>query len=72
MEGYIVVNAPHLRSLEAIVNIKMQDGWQPLGGVYSTYEKKKLAPLWIINDLGELETKGERMSNKNWCQAMIK
>jgi len=30
---YKVINARHLRSLEAIVNLNIEDGWEPLGSL---------------------------------------
>ena len=72
-KAYTVVNAGHLRSLEAIVNLKLTKGWIPLGGVYSVSKEKRMEPIYEISgDGNSLEpTEKEYESTTNWCQSMV-
>ncbi len=38
MKEYMVVNIPGLKEMVATVNVYMQQGWQPIGGIYITQE----------------------------------
>lgn len=72
-KAYSVVNAGHLRTLEATVNLKLEEGWIPLGNVYSAPMEERVEPIFEITpEGGSLTTKGaERKTSTNWCQAMV-
>ena len=70
---YKVINAGHLRSIEAMVNLNLKKGWIPLGNVYSAPKDKTVEPIWEIgpdNDSLQASDK-EFETSTNWCQAMI-
>jgi len=73
-KAYHVVNAGHLRSLEAVVTIQIGQGWQPLGGVYSAPKTPTSEPIWKIDMAGTGLTtaQDDAPTSTNWCQAMIK
>lgn len=72
-KAYKVVNAGHLRTLEATVNLELVEGWIPLGNVYHAPKEKITEPIWRITEKGDsLEMSGaEAETDKNWCQAMV-
>lgn len=76
MEEYIVVNAQNLRSLEAIVTLKLREGWELAG---SLVEQRREEPLsnslvWRIDQETQSLKADETgiKSISNWCQPMIR
>ncbi len=73
LKGYCVVNAGHLRTLEAIINLKIRDGWIPQGSVHSTPKPSQVDNVMQIDADGTgLEmTPAALETSTNWCQAMV-
>lgn len=70
---YEVVNARNLRSLEAVVTLKLRDGWELVGGVFGQAVESRGEVVWKISSDGRsIEPTGtEIVSSTNWCQAMV-
>jgi len=72
IKEYTVVNAGHLRTLEAIINLMLVDGWIPAGGIYSVPKTPTKEYVMQIGGDGGLVVAGKMMdTDTNWCQAMI-
>ena len=71
---FIVINAENLRSLEAIVTLKLREGWELAGSIYSQPREEPINSLiWSINNKGTgLTNDNETVKSvTNWCQPML-
>ena len=69
---YKVLNAGHLRTLEALVNLNIRKGWKPQGSVFALKTQTSTVAILELSDCGkELVECAEAPTNTNWFQAMI-
>lgn len=72
IKEYKVLNARHLRTLEALVNLNVRKGWQPHGSVFALKTQTNTTMILALSDCGkELVERIEAESDTNWFQAMI-
>lgn len=70
--AYKVINAGHLRTLEALVNLNIRKGWKPHGSVFALKTHTSTAAILELSDCGtELVECIEAKTNTNWFQAMV-
>lgn len=74
MMQYKVINADHLRSLEAIVNFNILKGWVPCGGVFCKPIEPRESPIYQVSDDGKSIKVAVELSGTEslWSQAMIR
>lgn len=74
MMQYKVVNADHLRSLEALVNLNILNGWTPSGGVFCHTTEPRESPIYELSSNKEeiFVAVSSAPTKVLWSQAMIK
>lgn len=70
--SYKVINAPHLRTLEALVNKNILEGWEPIGGVSATQTMQSVEPVMTLMSDGSIQPCSDPIpSERIWTQAMV-
>lgn len=71
-KAYQVINAWHLRGLEALVTrCIVVEGWEPIGGVHSVPAEKRMAPVYQLNPDMSIDNELELETDRLWFQAMV-
>ena len=70
--NYLIVSQRILSNLELEVNLKMKDGWFPLGGICSCPTEPKEEAVLYMDSNSRISTSYLKKSNIKYIQAMIR
>ncbi len=72
IKAYKVLNAGHIHTLEALVNLNIRKGWKPHGSVFALKTQTNTVAILELSDCGkELVECIEAETYANWFQAMV-